>query len=561
MKNRFKSGLTAAFLLLCSVFIPAYGTEAASEFVHVPLRRGINFTCLEVEEWKPVDYIIEEKYYIMVKNRGFDHIRLPVNLSLYCDENGIPDDGLLKKIDTAISLAEKNGLYIILDMHGCGNINADPDGEKALLFSLWEILAVRYKDYGDFLLFELLNEPNNQIDTAKLNEIQNELIAVIRGIDRDRVLVSAAANSNTVWSLNGLRLPEDDPNIIVAVHTYDPMSFTHQGAEWGSTRYDKCAWDDSFAEDIENVLDIAASYQNESGRQVWIGEFGTYLSVAGEDDVSRYLSTVTRLCEARGMGWCYWEFWMGFGAYDRNAGVWRDYVIDALIPSDGELLDIAEANPDTLYVRDGEYNAYSVEYSGAEYSGKVSGICSLTLTAEGAENHKTVMAYDTRNEANGWRTWNFNYYPGAVLRLWIKVPRPMTVTVQAQQTDDYKSFTLEFEFDENMSGRFVPLDIPVALFLSEGMSMRHNKLFVNPSELLYGETVVLGNLEYWSAAPEKITRGDANSDGNIDIRDLVAVKKYASRLIDKVFPGADSNSDGKIDSFDIVLIRKEILCK
>ena len=86
MKNRFKSGLTAAFLLLCSVFIPAYGSEAASEFVHVPLRRGINFTCLEVEEWKPVDYIIEEKYYIMVKNRGFDHIRLPVNLSLYCDE-------------------------------------------------------------------------------------------------------------------------------------------------------------------------------------------------------------------------------------------------------------------------------------------------------------------------------------------------------------------------------------------------------------------------------------------------------------------------------------------
>ena len=29
-----------------------------------------------------------------------------------------------------------------------------------------------------------------------------------------------------------LRLPDDDENLIVTVHNYDPFYFTHQGATW-----------------------------------------------------------------------------------------------------------------------------------------------------------------------------------------------------------------------------------------------------------------------------------------------------------------------------------------
>jgi endoglucanase len=36
--------------------------------------------------------------------------------------------------------------------------------------------------------------------------------------------------------------------------------------------------------------------------------------------------------ERRGFAWAYWEFGSGFGAYDPEAGAWRDELLRALLP-------------------------------------------------------------------------------------------------------------------------------------------------------------------------------------------------------------------------------------
>lgn len=51
--------------------------------------------------------------------------------------------------------------------------------------------------------------------------------------------------------------------------------------------------------------------------------------------------------------------------------------------------------------------------------------------------------------------------------------------------------------------------------------------------------------------------GDVNDDGDIDIRDLVRLKKYIGNTDVEIFEAAsDLNGDGKYDAADLVELRK-----
>lgn len=317
-------------------------SASGMEYVRVPLKKGMNLTCWEMEEWRPREYLLEEKYYYELADKGFDHVRIPVKFSLYAssaESNPIPKD-FLSKLDRAIKLAFKYDLYVVLDMHGCGDINNNTENWKQPLYAQWRQLAEHYKDYDDRLLFELLNEPADggnkgisPLNSDKLNEIMNETIRVIREIDKERVLVAAVSPMNMVYSMDTVDLPADDSNIIAAVHSYEPLEFTHQGAAWSSQIADRNAvpWKDEYKKVISEVIAKAAAWSKNSGRQVWLGEFGVCLDVAAENDVSEYLSFITDECEKYDIGWCYWEFWMSFGAYDRKNECWKNYVLDPLM--------------------------------------------------------------------------------------------------------------------------------------------------------------------------------------------------------------------------------------
>lgn len=54
-------------------------------------------------------------------------------------------------------------------------------------------------------------------------------------------------------------------------------------------------------------------------------------------------------------------------------------------------------------------------------------------------------------------------------------------------------------------------------------------------------------------------KGDANDDGNVDIRDLVRLKKYFAGLADTTLLSADMNGDGKLMTDDLVELRKALL--
>jgi endoglucanase len=76
----------------------------------------------------------------------------------------------------------------------------------------------------------LLNEPKDAATTVVLNPILPKPSARFARPIRIEPFLSAPASGTLAGELANLRLPDDDQNIIVTLHCYDPMMFTHQGA-------------------------------------------------------------------------------------------------------------------------------------------------------------------------------------------------------------------------------------------------------------------------------------------------------------------------------------------
>lgn len=68
--------------------------------------------------------------------------------------------------------------------------------------------------------------------------------------------------------------------------------------------------------DFEQALTIAEDYQNKTGINVIVGEFGVYEKKGSEEDVSQFLSKAVELTKEPNLTWGYWEYNASFGAFD-----------------------------------------------------------------------------------------------------------------------------------------------------------------------------------------------------------------------------------------------------
>src|SRR5262249_44370486 len=154
-------------------------------------------------------------------------------------------------------------------------------------------------------------EPHGSLDAATWNSVVTDLIRTIRATNPDRTLVIGGVSWNAPSALESLHLPADDPAILATFHYYEPMSFTHQGADWvaGSKYPVGVTWDgtDSQKAAIEGALTKAAAWAAREHRPLLLGEFGAYEKADMPSRV-RWTSFVARTAESRGMSWAYWEF-------------------------------------------------------------------------------------------------------------------------------------------------------------------------------------------------------------------------------------------------------------
>ena len=282
---------------------------------------------------------MQAKHFRLIREAGFNHVRL--NLHPFRFMQDAPDYPLhstwLETLDWAVAQCQENGLLAILDMHEFTAMAEDPIGLKPKFVAVWQQLAGRYQNASEDVLFEILNEPNKKITPELWNTYLIEPLEIIRATNPTRTVIIGPAFWNGIDFLHKLELPESDRNIIVTVHYYHPMAFTHQGAPWAVEYRDKTGirWLGSEEEKQAIRRDFAGvqAWANEQARPIYLGEFGAY-DKADMDSRARYTSFVARQVESLNWSWGYWQFDSDFVVYDIDQDQWVEPIRTALIPKE-----------------------------------------------------------------------------------------------------------------------------------------------------------------------------------------------------------------------------------
>lgn len=288
-----------------------------------------------------------------MKKEGFDHVRIPIAWHHYTGP--APEftiaPGIFEKVDVLLNAAREQNLGAIVNLHHFDPLNDDPAGEKPRFLAIWRQVAARYAASPSNVAFELLNEPHTKATTEVMNGIYAEAIAEIRKTNPKRTIFVGPSRWNQASELPLMLLPDNDDNLIVTLHCYDPFFFTHQGASWVSrsdsvtgvvfpgppkeplkvpddTKQDLRDWvqqyntlpaeqNPSSAEAFDRALNLAEKWSEYYGRPIHWGEFGAYTK---SDDASRarYYEAFRRAAEAAGHGWAIWDWRAGFRYWEAS---------------------------------------------------------------------------------------------------------------------------------------------------------------------------------------------------------------------------------------------------
>ncbi len=183
---------------------------------------------------------IQESDFARIRALGMNHVRLPFLDSL------LDEPGGMEQLKKAVAWAKKNGLYVVLDMHGApgGQSNEHHTGEEGrnrLWFDVeniskmesdWQKLAREFRNEPTVVMYDLMNEPTGVPNTAILALVYNRIIQAVRKVDPDKpVLIDDAyrgfentphANvagwTQVVYSLHryhfDAKKPEDHPELL-----------------------------------------------------------------------------------------------------------------------------------------------------------------------------------------------------------------------------------------------------------------------------------------------------------------------------------------------------------
>jgi endoglucanase len=246
------------------------------------------------------------------------------------------DAAFFAHVDQAVNWALERDLTVTVDFHHYEEIMRDPWSHKGRYLGIWKQVAEHYQDYSPSVLYELLNEPNDQLNVSLWDQYLVETLRIVRETNPTRDVVIGPVSGNAYDWVSTLDVPNDE-HVIVTLHYYLPFQFTHQGAAWAGEEAQNWIGTTWTATDLEKAeitahFDLVAEWARRYNNvRILLGEFGAY-SKADMASRIRWTEYVRREAERHGFAWAYWEFASGFGVYDPAARTWREDLLKALIP-------------------------------------------------------------------------------------------------------------------------------------------------------------------------------------------------------------------------------------
>ena len=175
-----------------------------------PRWRGFNLLgmfCSETSEYRDFrspGYYTEEDFK-MIRDWGFDFVRLPLSYRLWSDVNNPYEieESKIAPLDEAVYFSEKYGLHTNIAMHRLPGYCVNQDEkieEKESLWTdknmldasayQWAEIAKRYKGISsDKLSFNVINEPDRNITSAQYKAVSERVINDVRKISPDRLFI------------------------------------------------------------------------------------------------------------------------------------------------------------------------------------------------------------------------------------------------------------------------------------------------------------------------------------------------------------------------------------
>lgn len=333
------TGIVVGYLLMAGPWVGREvraASEADAFAQNQRLGRSVNILGYDPIWRSRAQARFQEQHFRLLQEAGFDSVRINLHPFRHTSRERdwkLPEDWFAT-LDWAVSNALGHGLMVILDLHEFNAMAQDPEGRHDPFLATWRQLAARFQSAPDRVLFELLNEPAKALSPDLWNRYLREALALIRKSNPTRTVIVGPPFWNSISHLPDLDLPAEDRNLIVTVHYYAPMEFTHQGAAWSSyTNQSNVAWSGSPEEQktLRQDLAKAADWARKQDRPIFLGEFGAYDKAPMESRV-RYTGAVARSAESFGWTWAYWQFDSDFIVYDMRGDVWVRPIRDALIP-------------------------------------------------------------------------------------------------------------------------------------------------------------------------------------------------------------------------------------
>jgi len=323
--------ITATWLALI-----AAGPAAAEITPHAQVKamgRGVNILGYDPIWRDPAQARFRLRHLVQIKQGGFDTVRINLHAFEHMDAEYRLDPAWLITLDKIVAAALGQKLTVILDLHNFTYCGEKADDCKPRLMAVWQQIGQRYKNSGDGVVFEILNEPNGQLNESVWNSWLVEALALIRKSNPTRNVIIGPALWNNIERLDALELPKADRHIIGTVHYYQPMEFTHQGVPW-STSWPKVGVTWGTPQDrlrMKKDFALAQRWAKAQDRPIVLGEFGAYDK---GDIASRaaYTAAAAREAEALGWAWTYWQFDGDFIVFDMKTDNWVKPIYDALIP-------------------------------------------------------------------------------------------------------------------------------------------------------------------------------------------------------------------------------------